>query len=205
MRFLMNLFDLPWWGGLALLVGLAAVALWLKFVFPRRIEKIVRDAVLEMGSALKDARVTVHSATAVAAPKSPSPYDLDEEDENYVEGLDDQLWEEEGYSYYLIDATIEPADANALWDPTALAVVPADYVPGDEVELSEDLGGLHSAEVYTNGRFQPLKEGEIAGSRRLRMLFAVREGIRAVKFANVVTYFGHVDLPAPVRTTASAD
>jgi hypothetical protein len=191
MRFLMNLLDLPWWGGLALLVGLAATVLWLKFVFPRRFEKIVRDAVLEMGSALKDAQVTVHSVAAAAPPTGPSPYDIDEDDENYVEGVDGEPWEHEGYNYYLIDATIEPADAEALWDP-------------NEVEISEDLGGLHSAEVYINGRFQPAKEEEIRGPLRLRMLFAIREGVRAVKFANMVTYFGHVDLPAPVQARRPA-
>jgi hypothetical protein len=198
MRFLMNLFDLPWWGGIALLIGLAAIAIWIKFIFPRRFDKMVRDAVLEMGSALKDARVTVHAVSAAAPPAGPSPYDVDEDDENFMEGVDGEPWDHEGYGYYVVDVTIEPASDEALWDPTGLAVVPAEYTPDDEVEISEDLGGLHSAEEFVNGRFQPAREGEIRGSRRLRMLFAIREGVRAVKFANVVTYFGHVDLPAPI-------
>ena len=30
------------------------------------------------------------------------------------------------------------------------------------------------------------------------MVFAVHEGLRTVKFAMMVTYFGRVDLPAPL-------
>jgi hypothetical protein len=204
MRFLANLLDLPWWGAAAMVIGFMSIALWAKFVFPRRFEKICRDAVLEMGSALKDAQVTVHSVTAAAPPSAPSPYDLGEDDENFMEGVDGEPWDHEGCNYFWIDVTIEPANADALWDPTGLAVVPSDYTPDDEVEISEDLGGLHTAEEFVNGRFRPAKEVEIRGSRRLRMLFAIREGVRAVKFANMVTYFGHVDLPAPLPARDAA-
>jgi hypothetical protein len=61
---------------------------------------------------------------------------------------------------------------------------------------------LHSAELFTGGRFEPAPEKEVRGPQRLRMVFAVHDGLRAVKFALLVTYFGHVDLPAPLPKAA---
>lgn len=193
-----NILDWAWVGTTILLFALSIFVWYLRFSFPRRFEKMVRDAVVEVGSALRDAQVTVHSAKAVPAPKTPSPYDVDEDDEEFMEGVDGEPWDEDGCAFYSIDATIEPADENAMWDPTALAVVPADFVGEDDAELSEDLGGLHSAELFVNGSFRPAPEREIRGAHRVRMLFAVPNGVREVKFANFVTYFGHVDLPAPL-------
>ena len=35
-------------------------------------------------------------------------------------------------------------------------------------------------------------------SHRVRFLFGVHEGLKAVKFANGVTYFGRMELPVPL-------
>lgn len=188
------LLDLPWWGPVATLLAFVAITIWFRITFPRKFERIVREGVLEAGSALKDAQVKVHSVHAVEAPKGPSPYDINEDDENFVAGVDDAPWDEEGTKFYSIDVTIEPT-GDAPWDPTGLALVPADYAPEDEIDISEDLCALHSAEEFVNGEWRPTPEKEIRGSRRLRMVFAVHEHLKAVKFANMVTYFGHVDLP----------
>jgi hypothetical protein len=188
------LLDSPWIGPVVALVGFVAITVWFRITFPRKFERIVREGVLEAGSALKEAQVTVHSVKAVEAPKDPSPYDLDEDDENFMEGVDDAPWDEEGTKFYSIDVTIEP-QGDSPWDPTGLALVPADYEGEDPVDISEELCALHSAEEFANGQWRPTPEKEIRGSRRLRMVFAVHEHLKAVKFANLVTYFGHVDLP----------
>lgn len=197
------LLEAPWWVGVAVLAGLGLYIAYFYLTFERRFEKICHDAVLEIGKPLDGANVEVHGVTAMPRPEGPSPYDVKEGDEEFYEGIDGQPWEEDGYSFYSIDATISPADANTRWDPTGLAVVPADYEGEDPVDISEDLGGMHSAERFSNGRWVPLKEGDRRGPQRLRMLFAIRDGVRAVKFANVVTYFGHVDLPAPLPKAGS--
>jgi hypothetical protein len=202
MRLLLNLLDMPWWGVLATAVAFAAVTIWFRITLPRRFEKLVHDAVLEVGSALKNAKVTVHSATAVPAPKDPSPYDADEDDEDFVAELDGQPWEEPGYNFYSIDVTITPA-GEMPWDPTGLALVPADFAPNDATEACMEVCPLHSAEEFANGLWQRAPEREIHGPRRLRMLYAVRDGLRAMKFANGVTYFGHIDLPTPLRKSKS--
>ena len=202
MRFVMNLIDLclnlPWWGVLALLGGLVAFVYGSGVWFRWKFNKIVHEAVLEAGSALEGADVTVNSVKAVPAPKEPSPYDLDEDDEQFAEEIDGTPWDEEGVCFYSIDATITPAK-DVAWDPTGLAMVPADFEPTD---ACEKLCGLHSAQRFVRGGFEPLPEGELRGPQRLRMLFGVHEGLRAAKFANLVTYFGHVDLPAPLTASS---
>ena len=164
--------------------------------------QIVHESVLEAGSALKDAQATVHAVKAVPAPAGPSPYDLDEDDEQYCPEVDGQPWGEDDGHYYSIDVTITPADPGISWDPTGVAVVPADFEPDDPTDLCEQLGGLHSAEVWTGDGFQPLPECEVRGPKRVRLLMGVPAGVRAVKFANLVTYFGHVDLPEPLKIRA---
>lgn len=207
MKFIVNLIDLcldlPWWGALAVIGVLVAFVYFCGVWFKWKFNKIVHEAVLEAGSALKEATASVHSVTAVPAPTGPSPYDVAEDDEQFCPELDGQPWDEDGGHFYSIDVTITPADPATAWDPTGLAVVPADFAPDDPTDVCEQLGGLHSAEVWNGEKFNPLPEGEVRGPKRVRLLMAVPESVRAVKFASLVTYFGCVDLPAPVAAKAA--
>ena len=198
---LLLMLSLPWWGNLILIAVLIGLFFFAGWWIRRRFEQIAREAVLEVGAMMKDAQVTVHAVEARPMPSAHSPYDIKEDDEDFVEGVDDEPWDDKDVNYYAIDATITPADPNAKWDPTGLTLVPADYVPDDEVEISEKICPLHSADIFVNGRFQAAAEQEVRGPQRLRMLFAVHDGLRAAKFALFVTYFGHVDLPAPLPKT----
>lgn len=196
MRILINLFlNLPWWGFLAVAAGLAGIGYGLSWWMQRRFNRILREAVLEMGSSLRDATVEVHSVAAVAAPKEPSPYDAQPDDEDFAEGMDGRPWDEPGVAFYRIDATISPAIPGTKWDPTGLAVVPADFQAEDATDVCLEMGGLHSAEIFRNGRFEPAREGEVQGPQRVRMLFGIGEKERALKFASGVHYFGKVVLP----------
>lgn len=193
---------LPLWGvALAAVVGVVVVAIvglyLLSWHVKRRFEQVVHEAVLGAGSALSGAEVVVHAVTAVAAPAGPSPYDLDEDDEQFCEEMDGQPWEPDEANYYVIDATITPADPTARWDPTGLGVTPADFAPEDPTDISEQMGALHSAERFSGGAFKPAREGQLTGPQRLRLLFGIPKDVRKVKFAVVVTYFGHVELPPP--------
>ena len=134
--------------------------------------------------------------TAAPAPNTSSPYDIKDDDEQYCDEIDGQPWDDDGADYYLIDVTITPA-SNEPWDPTGLGMVPADFAPDDPTDMCEKLCGLHSAERFVNGRWEPMPEKEVRGPLRLRLMMGVPEGLRAAKFANMVTYFGHVDFPAP--------
>jgi hypothetical protein len=202
MRALLNLMlNLPWWGNLILLAVLVVLLYLSGWYLRRRFEQITRGAVLEVGAAMKDARVAVHAVEARPMPSPHSPYDIKEDDEHFVDGVDNEPWDDKDVSYYAIDATIAPIDPHAKWDPTALTLVPADYAPDDEVEISEQMCPLHSADIFVDGRFQPAPERDVRGTQRLRMLFAVHDGLQAVRFGMFATYFGHVDLPAPLPKT----
>jgi hypothetical protein len=202
MRLVALLFGLPWLVGVVVVPVVLFVG-WrlLGWYVRRRFDEIVHEAVLGAGSALAGATAEVHSVTAVPAPKDPSPYDAEEGDDDFCEEMDGKAWEADEADFYLIDATVTPANPAALWDPTGIGVVPADFQPDDPTECSERMGALHSAERQVNGQFRPLREGYQTGPQRLRMLFGVPKGVRAVKFASVVTYFGRVELPPPVPTT----
>jgi hypothetical protein len=198
MRLIINfLLNLPWWGALAVIAALAAIGYGLSLYFRRQFDNIVRDAVLNMGVSLQGAEATVHSVTPASAPAGPSPYDLKEDDEQYMEGLDGESWDEKGSHFYTVEATITPADPQAAWDPTILALVPFDFEPADPTENSTCFAALHSAEIFIDGRFRPAVEGDVRGAQRLRMLFGMDERHRAMKFASGVQYFGKVDLPVP--------
>lgn len=186
-------------GFLALVLCAFLLKLWIQSKF----NQIVHEAVLEAGSALKGAEAIVHSVRAVPAPTGPSPYDLDEDDEQFCPEIDGTAWDEDGVHFYSIDVTVTPADPETAWDPTALSVVPADFEPHDPTDVCEQLGGLHSAEVWTGSGFKPLPEGDVRGPKRVRLVMGVPEGVRAVKFANLVTYFGHADLPRPMAAKAA--
>src|SRR5262252_3967292 len=62
MRALLNLLmNLPWWIDLAILAVLAAVAYGLGWYLKYKFHRIVHEAVVDAGAALRDAAVTVHS------------------------------------------------------------------------------------------------------------------------------------------------
>jgi len=200
----LNLFlNLPWWLNLAVLGALAVLAFGLRFYVSRKFNQLVHDTIVEVGASLRDATVVVHSVEPRPAPATRSPYDLDEDDENFQEGLDDAPWDEPGTVFYSIDATITPASPDAPWDPTALMLVPADFAPEDPTEVCAQLCPLHSGEIFTNGRFQPAAEREIRGPQRVRLLFAVHEGMREVKLGRFATYFGRIELPAPLPSAGA--
>ena len=95
MRALINLMlNLPWWGNLILLVVLAALFYFSGWWLRRRFEQITREAVLEVGAAMKDAEVTVHAVEARPMPSPHSPYDIKEDDEDFVDGVDNEPWDD---------------------------------------------------------------------------------------------------------------
>jgi len=96
-RILDAIANLPWWwSSVFFLVVTVGLAVWFKWKF----HKIIHEAVLEAGSKLKDAAVTVHGVTAAARPKGPSPYDLPEDDEQFDPSLDGTEWDEDGANFY---------------------------------------------------------------------------------------------------------
>ena len=99
------------------------------------------------------------------------------------------------FGYYWIEATIAPQETQAVWDPSALALVPADFQPDTEFEFSGQTALLHTLEVWRNGRFQAQGAHNVTGTQRMRMLFAIPHDVQQAKFAYHFTHFGRVALP----------
>ena len=212
MNFLLNLFAwliiLPWWGKLVLVGGLAVVivggAWWIKYQF----HKITEDAVRNAGSALAGATVELHSIRPVPAPKGPSQYDAKPGDEDFCEGIDDEEWDEPGVAFYELDATIRPVDPEAVWNPTSLGPVPADWKGDSDIDVCENTGAVHTAHVYRGGGWIPVAEDDVdlSGKQRIRLLFGFQpDGVQAIKLRMVVTTFGDAfRLPAPLPRVVAA-
>lgn len=193
---------LPWWGAVAVLAGLAA-GLWaLGKYLMYRLHRDVTSAVLAQGTPLSDAIVEVHSIEPAPSPTEPALIGLDPDDENYDPELDD--FDQPGTTdYFWIDATIAPHDPEAEWDPTAVFVVQRDFEPEEELDFCEEMGLIHTLEIWRNGEFIPHRSSDVAGPQRLRMLLAVPHGLTNAKFAYHFTYFGSVTFPAAVALAHS--
>jgi len=210
MQFLLNLVGLlillPLWGKIALVVGLTAfvvgVGLWFKYQF----HKIVEEGILNAGVALAGARVDVHGIRAVPAPVGPSPYDAKDGDDDFVEGVDDEDWNEPGVAFYELDVTVSPTDPDAEWSPDGLSIVPADWVPEEKTDVCERMGAVHTVHLYEVGRWVLGDGDNVAGTHRVKLLFGFEpRGDKAVRLRNFVTPVGDaVALPAPHPTFAAA-
>lgn len=204
LRFLLlvDLFRwLPWWGAVSILVFLA-IGFWaLGQYFFHKLQRELTGAILHQGDPLRDAVVDVHSVEPADAPTGPPLMSLDPDDENYDPDLDG-LDVAEGTDYFWIEATISPHDPTTTWDPTALDLVQRDFDPGEEFEVCEEAGELHTLEVWRNGDFVPCGESNLTGPQRLRMLCGVPQTLRQAKFAYHFTCFGSFELPSPVEASS---
>lgn len=202
--FVVDLFVLlPWWGAAGVLVFLAG-GLWaLAHYFVHRFQREVAEAVKEQGKPLADALVTVHSVKPAEPPTTPSLLDdsddeFDDSDDEFDDSEMNGSFATDDCSFFWIEATIAPQDGQAAWDPSVLALVPADFQPDVEFEFSGQTALLHTLEVRRNGRFEPQGSKNVTGPQRLRLLFAVPQDVREAKFTYHFTYFGKVAFPAPV-------
>jgi hypothetical protein len=197
--FVVDLFLLlPWWGALGVLAAIA-IGFWaLGRYIVYRLWRDVTGAIKEQGKPLADAHVTVHSVEPSEPPSGASPLDDfhdGEDDEDEDSDLDGEF-ATDGFVYFWIDATIAPQAAQASWDPSALTLIPADFQAQEEFEFCLKTALLHTLEVWRDGQFEPQGAGNVAGTQRLRMLFAVPQEVRQAKFTYHFTEFGRLALPA---------
>jgi hypothetical protein len=198
MRLIIGLFLLlPWWAALGVLAAIV-LGFWLyaKHLLNRMVSNVTEDIVAQ-GTPLVDAVVSVHSVQPTGVPEQPSPFDSDPEDEHYDPDLDGN-WTAEDGEYFLVDATIAPQQPDAVWTPGNLSLIRADFEPEEPLEACMEVGLLHSAEIFRDGRFVPFGDEEVTGPQRLRMLFASTPGMADAKFAYHFNYFGRVQLPTAV-------
>ena len=201
--FVVDLFCvLPWWGAVGVLALLAA-GLWaLGHYIVHRLQRELTDAVLSQGTPLADALVEVHSVEPAEAPTERSLIDIDEDFDEY-DSEPDKDDDSGTTNYFWVDATIAPHDPQAKWDPSALFVVERGFEPNEELDFCETMGLARALEIKRHGAFVAQGSGDVVGPQRLRILFAVPDGLVNAKFAYHFTYFGSLTFTAPVALAHS--
>jgi len=180
-----------------LVVGLIA----LKSLLMKKIEGAFKAPFAAKGAVLKDAAVEVHSVLPASRPSRTyvqqyDPEGDDEVDVNDIEIEEDEEDSEKYARYFTIDATITPQDGDGpfqSWEPLELLLVPAGTVAG-EPEDDDEIGTVLEAEIWDEGRWVEDDGLKVPGTRRLRMLVGVNDGVQACRFRYYFEVFGHVDL-----------
>ena len=194
--------SLGWWGLVVVAGGLVGLYFAARLFVEGMFRAVANEALRQVSGPLADAELWVHSITPAERPTTVSVFDVEDGefedgefpgDPDYLEG-----WQTEG-DFYWIDATITPKDPAAKWDASVLTLVRADWKdsPG---KICEEIGPLHSIELYDGQKFRLLRDGEDAlrGEQRLRLLMAAPEGRTDVKFTYFGATFGRLNLPTPI-------
>jgi hypothetical protein len=164
---------LPWWAGVALVVGLA---LTLKLAAGRLLKGILIGAFRAKSAALKGAWATLHGAARAEPPKPDADGEVDLEEGESQGPL----------GWVHLDMTVHVPEDNAqktpfqLWDPHELILVPVDARPGPDFEDEQKLGRIAGVEVMENGNWVTV-EGKLAGTQRVRIHAGMKAGVDTFK------------------------
>lgn len=168
---------LPWWGGIAVVVGLAIVG---KLAARRLLTGFVMKAFRAKGAVLAGARATVNAITPAGPPKP----NEDDDPEDFEEMLSEL--EEDGPRHWVhVDVSIQVDEAGpdtpfSMWDPSELTLVKLDTVEGEMPDDEDDVASVHGAEVHHDGAWVTCEES-LAGSQRVRLLVAAIPGVDQFK------------------------
>jgi len=164
---------LPWWGSLAVLIGLG---LCVKMFAGRLLTRLFLGAFKAKGAALAGADATLHGITRSEPPK---PDAESAEDPAEMEQHGPLRWVH-------IDLSVHVPDDNAgktpfrFWDPYELRLVPVATKTGPPPDEEEALGTIAGIELFEDGRWVTL-EGKLEGSHRIRIHAGVRAGVEFFK------------------------
>jgi hypothetical protein len=167
---------LPWWGSVAVLVGLGLAA---KLFAGRFLMRILLGAFKAKSAALSGADATLHGITAAQPPKSDADGDAADVRAEELELHGPVRWVH-------IDLTVHVPDDNGgktpfrLWDPHELQIVPVDAKPGTDVPTDETVGTIAAVEVYDGGSWVTA-EGKLEGSQRIRLHAGVQRDVQYFK------------------------
>ncbi len=188
---------LPGWGAAAVLVSVAFGLCSIGHFMVNRFENNINEAIRQFGEPLCDAQVEVQSIEPAEKPAEISSSEIGVGEEE-LEKVPDSFEFGDDIDWFSVEATIVPRDRGAAWNPRALELVSSDFDPTADFEVCEQAGALQSLEVWRNGEFVSLREGNVSGPQRLRMLFAIPQELRHAKFAYQFTCIGSLELPNPV-------
>ncbi len=188
--------GIPAWGSLAVIVsavlGLWGLSRYLAYRFQCNIDAAIRSCC----EPLRDARVDVHAVEPAERPRERSTGASDDAARSSSDPACLDFGADVGW--FWIDATIEPRDRAATWDPRILELVDSNFEPAADFEVCEESGELRTVKVWRNGAFGTPREKCLTGPQRLRMLFAIPVKLHDAKFACQDNCFGKIELPQPL-------
>ncbi len=177
---------LPWWGSVALLVGLG---LCVKLFAWRLLKGLMLGAFRAKGAALAGADATLHAITHATPPKPGA--DDSQDDEMETSGT---------LRWVHIDLTVHVPENNSsktpfrLWDAGELSIVPVDAKAGPP-EDEDSLGTIAGVELFRDGSWVTLDE-KLEGSQRIRLHAGMKPDVQYFKLRY---YFEIVENRATVR------
>jgi len=195
---------LPWW---ALgLIGLA-LAFGLKFAMKRILTYLFVAPFRMNGAVLKSATIQVHSvAPASTPPGDPNKLGAVNGDAGIgIASTPDQ--EPVSRQYFDLDVTIHPDRSNGkfpLWEPGELTLVRPEAKTTLANDQENEACVIKQVQIEQAGQFQPEEGYKYEGPQRLRLLLAVHEGVRQLKFSYYFVEFGSVQLPVAAAAAAAA-
>lgn len=187
---------LPWWQALiVVLMIIFAIVYGTQYLIRsawRQIGTTVTKELEKRSAVLRGAQAEVHEVVVAEAP----PRDPDDDDD-----------EDEGpRAYYQIDVTVRPV-ASAAGESQSWSTGDLHLVSFNAAAPKLDMlgGGDNNEESYEplnvqieqRGSYVPDEDEEHEGAQRLRLLYAVPERLKEVKFQYYGEQFGHIRLPAP--------
>lgn len=141
------------------------------------------------GAGLRNATVHVRTIEPASAPqKNPTPPNTDADMDGEPAGKDDESFVERDLGgpvvYWMVDATIRPSAKNeggfSHWEPGELRLIRSGSKPMDD---DTDVGHVEEVQVLQDGKWIVDEGMKYGGEQTLRLLLAVKEGVRDAELA----------------------
>jgi hypothetical protein len=154
------------WQGLIAFPFLLLGMLWLaKIIVGHMFKRFALGLFGVKASALRGARLEVHSVTPIT-----KPVEIDIETESEAS--------EKPQAYYVVDLTLTPQGnaTDRYWEPGELMLATRKVTQLADLENNE-AGGAESVEIWNGSTFGPDEQGKYPGPQRLKITFAVKPGL----------------------------
>jgi hypothetical protein len=174
------------WQGLLAFPFLFLGMLWLaKIIVGHLFKRLALGLFGVKASALRGARLEVHSVTPIT-----KPVEIDIETETEAEresATNDRAVvplatepdaAEKPQAYYVVDLTLTPQSnaTDRYWEPGELMLATRKVTQLADLENNE-AGGAESVEIWNGSTFGPDEQGKYPGPQRLKITFAVKPGL----------------------------
>lgn len=208
-------YYLPWWGTVALVIGLILVIPpLLKWLVPFLIKRFFIGLFESKSIVLRGATAEVHSVEPTAAPAEPriaiegveadgnqvldTPAKPEESEGGEGEDEDEDAPKDKGpRDHYYVEATITPKASTGKfthWDLDDLRLVPYEMKVTKDADSDDGSIEIREVKIEHEGGFVEPEGSKFAGARKLRMLIAAKPEVRRAKFRYYFEAFGDMRL-----------